>query len=631
MDMDIDDILGRNGALASMMPGYEFRPQQMSMARDVLACLDMGSTLLAEAGTGTGKSLAYLVPIALRQKKTLISTGTKTLQEQLYFQDIPLLNQIMPRPVSAVLLKGRNNYLCLNRWHALEKSGQLIGTESEHERFRSWADVTETGDRSELDFLSDNSRLWQAVCSRPEACLGKRCGFFNSCFVMRLKIQAQKADVVIVNHHLLMADRMVRKRNRPAPLPDVEALVCDEAHLLESIATEFLGVRISRWDIQDIVNVILEYKPGSALKKAIKKVRESTGLYFESFGIGESRFALAGRYSEEKSVRAQKLIQALTVLLHALKREKSIPDEVRNELDFRLQDIVESIGFINDMRDPEYVFWGELGPKGATLHANPIDISSDLPGMLISGDSPLILTSATLTVDGSFEFVRSRLGFPDPETRVYPSPFNYPEQTLLYIPEHLPTPDSPDFFHCAGAEVVQILKASRGRALVLCTSYRGMHALKEMIQETTDYTLLIQGDAPKNTLLEVFRKDVHSILIATASFWQGVDVPGAALSCVVIDKLPFASPSDPITAARINMIKNQGGNPFFNYQIPMAVMSLKQGLGRLIRSGTDFGVAVILDKRIRRSRYGYKFIRSIPDFPGTSRLQDVIDFFRLQP
>lgn len=604
------------------------------MALDIWRTLETGGILFAEAGTGTGKSLAYLIPAALWGSPVLISTGTRNLQEQLYWQDIPVLRKILDSPLDAVIVKGRNNYLCRKRWDDVQSQG-ILNTgfkRDDWNRLSEWVSTTRTGDRAEMEFLPDTSRLWQNVCSRSETCLGPRCRHYNDCFVVRLKIKAQQADIVIANHHLFFADAVLRSRKRISALPSVGAVIFDEAHLVDDIATGFLGIRINHRDILDFLSLIqLFARNGSnrkkwKLDKPIQKLREASAVYFGLFGLGEGRFSLESRYGEELNRQASILAGSAENLLQTMTRERAIPDESRNELEFRLRDIADSIAFLDQMSDPDYVFWGEHTQAGPILHANPIEIARDLPGLIRQSLRPLVFTSATLTVRNSFEYIISRLGFDVSETRCYPSPFDYPQQAVLYLPDHLPGPDDPDFYRQISGEIKRILDVSRGRAFILCTSYRGMDIIREEIKSDLDYPLCVQGESPKHVLLERFRSDGHSVLIGTASFWQGVDVPGPALSCVIIDKLPFSIPTDPVIKARIEKIRMMGGDAFNDFQIPEAVMILKQGLGRLIRSRSDRGIAAILDHRVFTKSYGRAFLDSIPEFTRTHDFNELSAF-----
>ena len=631
--------------MAQRIFNYEFRPQQLQMALDICDVLLGDSVFLAEAGTGTGKSLAYLLPAALMKKKVIISTGTKNLQEQLFFHDIPLLNQLIPEPVIAELMKGRSNYLCRQRWGNLLKNKQLkAGLSAEHlAKINDWIDVTHTGDRSELDFLPDSSLLWQEICSRPESCRGGACLYSANCFIIRLKIRAQQADLVVTNHHLFLADTLLRKQNIASPLPDCEAVVFDEGHLLDAIATEFLGVHLSGFAILDFLSRLNVYKKTNlknplsrettdewVLEGSIRAIKDAVSFYFDSFGKGEGRFLLDGKYNEEISRRALRLHDSLISLKSVFRSEKNIPEESYLEIESQIRSFCESLSFIDAMSETNYVYWGEHTRRGSTLHSNPIDISDEFPGMVTEPDRPLIMTSATLSIKNTFDYICQRLGFKSPGSEIYPSPFNYQQQALLYLPVHLPFPEDSQFYSAVIDEIKKIIRISEGKALILTTSYRGLNEIQRGLTGEIDYTLLVQGQAPKRSLLTTFKNDRHSVLLATASFWQGVDVPGDALSCLIIDKIPFASPGDPIVQARIEYIKIRGGKPFSEFQIPEAVMSLKQGLGRLIRSSSDSGIAVVLDKRIRVRHYGKMFLDSIPNFKITGDLEDVRNFVKNQ-
>ncbi|MBN1296180.1 ATP-dependent DNA helicase [bacterium] len=638
MERVIREYLEPGGGLCRIFPQYEYRPEQLRMALDIAATFQSpDGVLVAEAGTGTGKSMAYLIPAAVMGRTVIISTGTKNLQEQLIHKDIPLLNRILDKPVRAVLVKGRQNYLCRRRWEMFigQPEFDSVRDKKLFERVRVWAAGTATGDRAEMDFLPDTSGLWRHICSRRDDCLGGRCTHFSACFLLRLRIAAQNADLVIANHHLFFADATLRRGGAVSALPDTEAIIFDEAHLLEEVVTQFLGVHIGYGDIIDFLDMIRRWKPKRrelegrewGLAGVLGTVEEGAGLFFKQFHSGEGRFELIPRWNDEADRMATVFLERLAHLEKELDGEGLIPEEFRGEWKMMLRDFAGRIRFFQIHDDSGMAWWGEHAPVGNTIHASPIDISAEFPGIIRTPLRPVILSSATLSAGDTFAFFVDRLGINGSMLETYPSPFDYPSQGILYLPDHLPDPNHLDFYDRCAEEIVSLVDISEGRAFILTTSYSGLNSLRTRLQDAIDYPLLVQGDAPKHRLISDFTRDIHSVLLATISFWQGVDVPGEALSAVIIDKLPFASPGDPMTRARIDHLNAHGGNAFIHYQVPAAVMMLKQGVGRLIRSRSDRGLVAVLDHRIVRRQYGRMFLDSLPPFRQTSSLDDLRTFF----
>lgn len=638
MEQTIRECLEPEGVLSRCFAAYEFRPEQLRMSLDIAGTLQsMNGLLIAEAGTGTGKSLAYLIPAALLEKNVIVSTGTKNLQEQLIKKDIPLLNKLLKSPVTAILIKGRQNYLCRRRFEAFNQRPEFetVREKKLFERVREWALTTASGDRAEMDFLPDNTPLWRHICSRRDECMGGRCPQYSACFLLRLRIEAQNANLVVVNHHLFFADAALRRNNAVSALPDAAAVIFDEAHLLDEVVTQFLGVHISASEIMDFLKMIRRWKPSRSdlggkkwgLSAVLGSVEEGAALFFRSFGSGEGRYELLERFNDEILRMGSVLIERIEHLNKGLDGEGFIPEEFIGEWKHMCMDMVSRIRFFMIHDEPGMAWWGEYGAPGSTLHASPVDISGDFPSIIHDPVRPVVMTSATLTAGESFEYFTDRLGIHGSATEVYPSPFDYTAQGLLYIPDHLPTPGHPDFYEACAGEILLLLSASEGRAFVLTTSYSGLNQLRERLEETLEYRLLVQGDMPKHRLIREFTRDVHSVLLATISFWQGVDVPGDALSAVIIDKLPFSSPGDPIVRARIDHCNSHGGNAFVSYQVPSAIMMLKQGVGRLIRSRMDRGMVAVMDHRILTKFYGRMFLGSLPPFRRVTSRQEVQAFF----
>jgi len=638
MDNMIRECLKPEGLLAENFENFEFRPQQLQMALDIAKTLQSTNEIfLAEAGTGTGKSLAYLIPAALLLQNVLISTGTKNLQEQLIEKDIPILNKILENPVKAVLVKGRQNYLCRRRMDSFRSQPEFKSV-AEKKLFKlvcEWSSETEYGDRAEMDFLPDYSSLWQKICSKREDCMGARCPEYGSCFILRLRMRAQSADLIVANHHLFFADAAMRRNNSVSALPDSQAVIFDEAHLLDEVVTQFLGVHLGQSEILDFLRLIKRWKPSRKdlggghwnLTAVLGAVEEGALMFFGSMASGEGRFELLPRLDEETCRLGSKFIERLEFLNGSLDKEGLIPGEFIDEWKQICFETIGKIRFFLSHDEPGMAWWGEHSSRGNLLHASPIDISEDFPGIIQDPAKPVIMTSATLTTGNSFEYIVNRLGVYNSQTTVYPSPFNFAEQGMVFFPEEMPDPNNPDFIPAGAREILQIIEASQGRAFILTTSYSAMNKYRELIEDEIEYKLLVQGDAPKQRLITEFIKDTHSVLLATISFWQGVDVPGESLSAVIIDRLPFASPGDPVTRARIEHLKSQNSNAFMKYQVPGAIMMLKQGVGRLIRSQTDRGLVVVLDNRIIKKRYGSEFIKSLPGFLRARSIEDVRKFF----
>ena len=655
-------IFAPDGPLAAAFPDFEPRAGQREMAMAVARTLEQGGVALTEAGTGTGKTLAYLIPAVLSGNRVLISTGTKNLQEQIYFKDVPAVRLALGIPFRATYMKGRSNYLCL---HRLDQIGSDSLQPAAHSVFlpiiRDWATRSETGDRAELEDLPEDLALWSEVAATADTCLGTECPRYDECFVTRMRQRAAESDIVIVNHHLLCADAAVRQSNYGEVIPSCHSAIVDEAHQLEDVATQYFGFSVSNYRLEDLardaerlLSVLPadDQKARSSLRKAIEKLRDQARDFFTELafahrsydrGRGEERVRATRSSLGAADESAAYLTGALDILESTLSSMSvaavpassvDSPSDGEDEdgsraLARRAGEVRTELRFLLKADDASYVYFVEFRGKGVFLKASPIDVSGIIRELLLDKMHATVLTSATLTVDGSFEYVRGRLGIDGAREVRLRSEFDFARQAILYLPPNMPDPRSPDFGIAAGRQVVEILKRTQGRAFVLFTSYATLREVQAIAEMALDYPIFVQGTSPRSQLLRQFRETPHAVLLATASFWQGVDVAGEALSCVIIDKLPFTSPGDPVTAARIDAIKARNGEPFGEYQVPLAILSLQQGLGRLIRHRRDRGLLAVLDPRLRTKGYGRRFIASLPPAPVVYNLEAIEGFFSI--
>ena len=662
------------GLLARSHPAYEFRRGQLQMAQAVELALEEKRHLIVEAGTGTGKTLAYLLPVIRSGKRVIVSTGTKNLQEQLFYKDVPFLERALygdaasGSRLSVCYMKGRNNYLCRKKLYDLTDQPVLSGLE-EIEQYRAisaWEKTTATGDRAELAELPETSALWHKLDARADACTGRKCSEWERCFVTEMRRRGMESDIIIVNHHLFFADLAIKLQAEGAPdagiLPEAAAVIFDEAHELEDVAGNYFGISVSNLRVEDLardVETSMQHNRmlSAGLSGALGSLRERSQLFFSLLPAGKGRFAFETRreFLEENGEEFLALNQSLMRLAGELEGLPQKPEEVFNFVR-RAHELQVQLGFALESDDRNTVFWierrgGRMGsPRDSSaspragagtekkeeysrgrqnvfLQATPIDVGPILRECLWSKLECAVLTSATLAVGGGFEYVRQRLGFEHARESVLPSHFDYENQALFYVPPDLPDARTPQFTAKAAERIRKLLEITRGRAFVLFTSYAQMNDIYQRLLGELEFPMLRQGDAPKNALLEEFRLTPNAVLFATSSFWQGVDVQGEQLSCVIIDRLPFAVPSDPVVAARVKAIDADGGNAFFQYQVPAAVITLKQGFGRLIRSLHDRGLLVLLDNRILKKQYGRVFIESLPNYKKTTEIRVVEEFF----
>jgi len=634
--LTVRQFFGRKGLLSEWHPGYEYREGQLRMAEAVEKALADRKHLVVEAGTGTGKTLAYLVPAILSGKRVVISTGTKNLQEQLFFKDIPFLEKHLG-PLRACYMKGRANYACRQKIYDAEKEPVLEGLEevADFQMIQAWEKTTETGDRAEIKKLPENSAAWAKIDARAELCSGQKCRQFERCFITRMHQKAGESDLIIVNHHLFFADLAVKEDERGAIIPDYNAVIFDEAHEVEDIAGQYFGVSVSSAQIEDLTRDVASLAHRKQfgteeLDRILITLNECAAQFFALLGNtaeGRTGFRSHDAFLEVNEEKYRDVLRALEMVTLQLELLKAPPDEAL-PLVARTREMARRLEFWMESRDKRYVYWIERRGRRTFLQATPIEVSQLLEERLFDRVDTAVLTSATLAVAGSFEYALRRLGLRAARTELVPSHFDHRKQALLYVPQNLPDPRSPAFTAAAADAIVEILTLSRGRAFVLFTSYQQMRLIHDRVSLEIPYQTLMQGTGPRSALLEEFRATPNAVLFATSSFWQGVDVPGEQLSCVIIDKLPFAVPSDPVVEARIAAIKSEGGDAFHGYQVPQAAIALKQGFGRLIRSKTDRGVLALLDHRITKTRYGQIFFDSLPEYGFTTRREDVERFFK---
>jgi ATP-dependent DNA helicase DinG len=586
------------------------------MAHAVHRALEEQNHVLIEAGTGTGKTLAYLLPALIHGRRILVSTGTKTLQDQIFYKDIPLLESVIGRPIRAAYLKGRNNYLCRLKLETLHSEGLFAPRELRtFQSILDWAQETETGDRAELGSIGDESELWSRMDARRDRCLGSKCKDYERCFLTLVRQKAMEADIVIVNHHLFFADLAIRKSDVAAILPDYSAVIFDEAHDLEDIATDYFGFHVSNYRLAEFLH------DAKKMEVDVDLVGRASDRFFNGFALLRD-----GRHPIPELDGIDGLIGALQDARRDIKQKKDFSGEYE-ALARRSGEIQSELEVFRNGDLENYVSWIERRDRGIFLEACPIDVSGMLSERLFTRVPTCVLTSATLTVADSFEYIRTRIGFTEGRELSLATEFNVRKQALLYIPNGMPDYRHPSYLERAAEEIRLVLRASQGRAFVLFTSYRQMQTLYEILSGDLPYPCLVQGKGGgKSRLLEEFKMTKNAVLFATSSFWQGVDVKGEALSAVIIDKLPFQVPSDPLVAARTAHIQRAGGNAFSEYQVPNAILRLKQGFGRLIRSTTDRGILAVLDNRLSTKSYGRIFMQSLPDYEVTDSIQDLVEF-----
>ncbi|AFJ01189.1 DinG family ATP-dependent helicase YoaA [Methylophaga frappieri] len=628
---ELTALFNEDGVLSQQITGFQPRPAQQEMAERVANTLSNGNLLIAEAGTGTGKTFAYLAPAMLSGQKVFISTGTKNLQDQLYQRDLPVLRQTLNVPLMTAILKGRSNYLCHHRLGLAETDDSLLNDQATLSKLRKWAEQSDHGDLSDTQLLDADSHLLPRVTSTVDNCLGTQCPEYQHCFVAEARRRAQEADIVVVNHHLLMSDLALKTAGQGEVLPTADAYIIDEAHQLPGIASQFLGLRLSSHQITELCRDATQEMHAEAsdmpsiatASDKLQTVLQRLRVYLGSEVLRRPWFAGEGDETQQNLLDA--VAQALTNLAEELE-QASPRSQGLSQCHQRAESLLDLLEYFQANAEPsDHVLWLDNRLSGFILNATPFDISGPFQQWLDDKPAAWIFTSATLTVAGQFNHFKQQLGIDDAETVSWESPFDYQQQSLLFLPETKLMPASVNYNQHIADVARQVITLSGGRTFLLFTSYRALYEVAEALKDC-GHPLLVQGSGGKAQLIERFREQGDAVLLGTSSFWEGVDVRGDALRCVLIDKIPFASPGDPVLEARINLLKMHGGNPFRSIQIPSAVIQLKQGIGRLIRDVRDYGVLVLCDPRLLNKPYGKVFLRSLPAMPITQNIQDVADF-----
>lgn len=629
----VSKFFEEGGALSSIISGYKVRQAQVDLSNAIADAIDAKSTLIAEAGTGTGKTFAYLVPALLSKKKVIISTGTKNLQEQLYTRDLPLIKNAIDKTQDTALLKGRANYLCLQRLGL--NGGDHVRLEketlNEYSIIKKWSATTNTGDIGEISSLPDNAKVIPLVTSTVDNCLGKDCSDYQDCYLIKARKKAMEADVIVVNHHLFFADLALKEGGFGELVPEVDLVVFDEAHLIPDIASEYFGEAISSRQLDDILSDLgkqqrVSLKDADQIHQVAEKTRQLIADLRMHFDIDPKRGDWEEAIEQKdlspllELIHAQ-LKQLLSVLNVHINRDKDIDQYAE-----KLLGMTESFYRLMDTTTADVSYWYETTRRHIVLHITPLSIADKFSKIVDKSDAAWVFTSATLTVGNSFDHYQALMGLSDAVVMEMESPFDYPNQAILCVPRYLPEPHERSIVKHLVEIALRLIDASKGRAFILFTSHHMMREVARQVRELIDTPILVQGESSKTSLLANFKAEQASALFATGSFWEGIDVKGDALLCVMIDKLPFASPDDPLLQARIKDCKQKGGNAFASIQIPQAVIALKQGAGRLIRDSDDRGVLVICDNRLLSKQYGQIFIASLPSMSRTRSLDKVCEF-----
>ena len=630
----LEEIFRPGGILEDRLAGYEYRPSQLEMAQAVLDAIRNHQHLCVEAGTGTGKTLAYLIPALFGRKRVIVSTATKNLQEQLFCKDIPLVRELLFPDLKVTYMKGRQNYLCLKKFYEEDAQARLLGgTPRGGKELSEWVRRTETGDRSELSWIRDDSPLWKHLDARSDTCPGQKCSYFEDCYITRMRQKALESNLIVVNHTLFFANLALQSDEIGRVLPEFSTLILDEAHEVEDIAADHFGKHVSNYQLDEFCRDLLKICPDCA--DIVDKLRQSSGSFFEALPGQEGRHSFSFRTPDGAVVDLRSeilepfrsLLGVLQRLYHHLQRRAGLPSQA-DALLRRLEQLMGNLEETFTLDASDQVYWFEKRGRGIFLHVTPVDVAPILREKLFSHTETAILTSATLTTQNNFEHIKERLGISDSTERIVLGEFDYSRQTILYVPAAFPEPHSPQYLERALHEIREILAITDGHAFLLFTSFHQMNRVYSALRESLLLPLLRQGDMPKNQLLELFKRTPRAVLCATSSFWQGVDVPGDALRAVIVDKLPFLVPTEPLVAARIRRLEEQGENSFLKYSVPDAIITLKQGLGRLIRSRRDRGILAVIDSRLRTRSYGRLFFESLPNCPLTDNISELKSFFR---
>lgn len=628
------ELLGETGPLKDCVRGFSPRIEQQQMAEATAETIAANSTLIVEAGTGTGKTFAYLMPALLSGKKVIISTGTRHLQDQLFGKDLPVVRKALNAPVHSALLKGRSNYLCWHRLQTVASEGRQLSGKQLHEleEVRAWSAHTASGDIAELGLVSEDSVVWPRVTSTVENCLGQECEFFQDCFVVKARRNAMEADIVVINHHLLFADMVLKEEGFGELLPGADAFIIDEAHQLPEVASIFFGTTLSSHQLRDLArDVRLEHLREAGDMQDLPDAADRMEAVIHQLRLALGQADRRAAWSEVATDRdVQTILLELAGCLQRLKDWLVLAAERGKGLEScraRATLMNDRLLLLQEHASSDYIHWFETFRTSFRLNLTPLDVAPYFRSCVESLQSAWVFTSATLAVGEGFEHFSGQLGLDDARKLKLDSPFNYKKNALLYMPAEMPPPNDRFYVDAVVSCARDILQASKGRAFMLFTSHAALQSAARQLQDTLPYPLLVQGSAPRRELLERFRELGNAVLLGTSSFWEGVDVRGAALSCVIIDKLPFGSPGEPVLQARIEAMREQGENPFMQYQLPRAVINLKQGVGRLIRDENDRGVLVLCDPRLRGKAYGKVFLKSLPDMQQTSSTDVVEKFF----
>ncbi len=637
--LTIRQVFEKGGILAGQIEGYSARTQQLEMALAIADAIENNTQLVAEAGTGTGKTFAYLVPALLTGGKVIISTGTKNLQDQLYSRDLPNVRDALKVPVTVAMLKGRANYVCHYHLNRAEQEGRFASREDAKyvHLIKTFAENSKTGDKSELNSVPENAMVWASVTSTRDNCLGSDCSFYKECFVMEARKKALAADVVVVNHHLFFADVMLRDEGVAELLPTANTVIFDEAHQLPEVAGLFFGEDVSTSQLHELAQdctaaYLTLAKDCVALSKAIPTLEKAAKDFRLIFAYEGSRLpvqkALALKGFDEAYQHMQSELKALAKVLET----QAARDPLLEKCWQRSEALYDLFSRWQTAENNNLVRWVEVFTHSVQLHATPLSVAEGFGKQLNAQPRAWIFTSATLAVKSDFSHYIQQMGLQDAKTGFWESPFNYQEQALLYVPPDMPDPNSPSYTACVVAAALPVLQASGGRAFMLSTSLRAMREIHSLLKEAfsengIESPLLLQGECSRTELLDRFRQLGNAVLVGSQSFWEGVDVRGEALSVVIIDKLPFAPPDDPVLSARVDKLNEEGKNAFMEYQLPYSVITLKQGAGRLIRDENDRGVLMICDPRLITKSYGKRIWQSLPPFKRTREIKDVQDFF----